>query len=673
MIARLILIFVLLICALPVRAENIDDPYRNASGVSWWQSQLNNSPWLREKTGGEFKFNRSMAIVIGIGDYESQSGWGTLASPINDAKAMRTFLQSSGFDEVYTMTNASATRERLDQLIGHAEATLGPDDRFFFYWSGHGGRGDNGDGTEFGFLPFANTSTTGVGRTVSMSEFRIWAQRIKARHTLFVLDSCFSGNALPASRTNRSLTRERLSKRADYVFTSSSNGQESYGYKDGSGGLFTRAFLGAVGALNGQLAADYDLDGFVTLAEIQVAVKRKLDDASGSYPFIMSPQVSAIGATMGEFFFIAPSGPPAPIQEPDLTPRPVQGAGLAPPSNNCARASRALDDFNKRPSCDSARAFTRRFGAQDCYAVDIMRGEEERLCANPTTESREIATYHAPPPVAPFGIAASAWLGDALGSDLSSFRELAGAPEMVVIPAGNFMMGSPKSESGRYSDEGPQRNVKVGQFALGRTEVTFDEWQACVDGGGCQSNPSPSDAGWGRDSRPVINVSWNDAQEYVSWLNGKISAEVYRLPSESEWEYSARAGTTTAFPWGLTASHDHANYGTDECCGGLASGRDQWVNTAPVGSFPANRFGLADTHGNVWEWADDCWHGNYTGAPLSSVSWQSASSGACSQRVLRGGSWGNVPRNLRSALRDWLAPDDRNDFIGFRLARTLTP
>jgi formylglycine-generating enzyme required for sulfatase activity len=236
-----------------------------------------------------------------------------------------------------------------------------------------------------------------------------------------------------------------------------------------------------------------------------------------------------------------------------------------------------------------------------------------------------------------------------------------------VVPAGSFVMGSPAGEEGRDADEGPQRTVTISRaFAVGKFEVTFAEWDACVAGGGCNGY-RPGDEGWGRGNRPVINVNWNEAQAYVQWLSNRTGKR-YRLLSEAEWEYVARAGETTAYPWGSSASHEFANYGKDECCDGLAQGRDRWVNTSPVRSFPANRFGLHDMHGNVYEWTEDCYNESYAGAPSDGSAWRS---GDCSRRVLRGGSWDFGPRLLRSASRDWLLPTFRYNFIGFRVARTL--
>jgi formylglycine-generating enzyme required for sulfatase activity len=260
-------------------------------------------------------------------------------------------------------------------------------------------------------------------------------------------------------------------------------------------------------------------------------------------------------------------------------------------------------------------------------------------------------------------------IGDYKPGDV--FSDCAGCPSMIVVPAGTFTMGSPPTENGRSEHEGPQRTVTIGSdFAVGRYEVTWAEWDACVADGGCSSagpDGAGGDEGWGKGERPVINVSWDDAQAYVSWLSRK-TGKTYRLLSEAEWEYAARAGTSRAYWWGSSASHEYANYGSDECCSGLATGRDQWENTAPVGSFPANGFGLYDMHGNVWEWTQDCWNDSYSGAPKNGSAW---TSGNCSRPVVRGGSWYFNPQILRSADRFSIDTWTRDKGCGFRVARTL--
>ena len=235
-------------------------------------------------------------------------------------------------------------------------------------------------------------------------------------------------------------------------------------------------------------------------------------------------------------------------------------------------------------------------------------------------------------------------------------------PEMVVVPAGCFQMGSPASETGRDDDE-PQHRVCLSRaFGIGTTEVTFADYDRFARATGREL---PNDRGWGRDRRPVINVSWQDATAYADWLSDQTGAE-YRLPSEAEWEYAARAGTTTAYWWGDQPRRDRANYGKDDSWGGHAEGADRWKYTAPVGSFPANAFGLHDTAGNVLEWVED-WYDDYpSGEVVDPVVRQGGS-----RRVYRGGCWYDGPRTLRSAYRSYWLPGNRNGYLGFRLARTF--
>ena len=240
------------------------------------------------------------------------------------------------------------------------------------------------------------------------------------------------------------------------------------------------------------------------------------------------------------------------------------------------------------------------------------------------------------------------------------FRDCGACPEMVVVPAGSFRMGSPSAERGRHQDEGPVHRVTIGEpFAVGVYEVTFDEWRACARGGGC-GGYSPADRGWGGGKRPIINVGWKDAQAYVEWLSRKTGRR-YRLPSESEWEYAARAGTRTRYWWGDEISRGRAN------CRGCGS---RWDNsrTAPVGSFSANAFGLHDVHGNVSEWVVDCWNSGYGRAPRDGSAWEP---GNCNYRTVRGGAWLARPRALRSASRTHSFFASRLAFTGFRVARTL--
>ncbi len=245
--------------------------------------------------------------------------------------------------------------------------------------------------------------------------------------------------------------------------------------------------------------------------------------------------------------------------------------------------------------------------------------------------------------------------GDSLPSPGETFQDCDECPKMVVIPSGRFTMGSSIREGGD-SNERPMRRVRIDyRFAVGVYEVTFDEWYACADAGGCGSY-IPDDRGWGRGNRPVINVNWKDAQSYVRWLSARTGKR-YRLLSESEWEYVARAGTETAYSWGDSIGVNRAS------CNGCGS---QWdgEQTAPVGSFEANAWDVHDMHGNVWEWVQDCYNYSYNGAPSDGSAWESED---CSNHVQRGGSWYNGPGDLRSANRDKSSLRYSGD--GFRVAR----
>ena len=236
-------------------------------------------------------------------------------------------------------------------------------------------------------------------------------------------------------------------------------------------------------------------------------------------------------------------------------------------------------------------------------------------------------------------------------------------PAMVVLPTGSFRMGSPVGEEGRERDEGPVRTVTISRrIAMGRYEVTFAEYDRFADAHSRRSRPN--DRGWGRGSRPVIRVNQADAKAYTAWLSAQ-TGKTYRLPSESEWEYAARAGTRTRYSWGNEIGDNRAN------CRGCGSEWDG-EQTAPVGRFAANAFGLFDMHGNVREWVEDCWHKSYKGAPTDGSAWTSdCDSGA--RAVVRGGSWLNASRGLRCAFRGWHSRSYRYSALGFRLVQDLNP
>lgn len=248
-------------------------------------------------------------------------------------------------------------------------------------------------------------------------------------------------------------------------------------------------------------------------------------------------------------------------------------------------------------------------------------------------------------------------MADRQFADFAVFRDVDApwCPEMVALPAGEFLMGSPTIDKTAYGDERPQHLIKIGyRFALGRYPITCSEYDHfCV----ATQRQKLNEPGWGRGRRPVILVSWQDAQDYIAWLFTE-TGRAYRLPSEAEWGYACRAGTMSRYSFGDSITSKNANYFMSK--------------TTEVGTYPPNPWGLYDMHGNVWEWVEDVWHGTYQGAPSDGSAWaDNEGRKSSSSRVMRGGSWYYQSKGLRSAVRVGDAPDYRSYVVGFRVARTL--
>jgi formylglycine-generating enzyme required for sulfatase activity len=271
-----------------------------------------------------------------------------------------------------------------------------------------------------------------------------------------------------------------------------------------------------------------------------------------------------------------------------------------------------------------------------CDGIEIKVGQNERRCFRPGAGKTEF------------------------------FKDCPTCPEMVVVPAGTFTMGSPANEPERSFGEA-QVPVSIAlPFAVGRFAVTFDEWDACVADDGC-NRYKPAEAGWDRGKQPVINVNWDDAATYAAWVSRK-TGKIYRLLSEAEREYVTRAGTTTPFWWGSSITTQQANYdGTFTYAGG--SKGEQRKRTTLVDSFEPNPWGLYNVHGNVWEWTEDCWYYKIK----NHGDGRASTTGSCISRVVRGGSWDDFPKYLRSASRKSGLHSSRDKKYGFRLARTLDP
>jgi formylglycine-generating enzyme required for sulfatase activity len=272
----------------------------------------------------------------------------------------------------------------------------------------------------------------------------------------------------------------------------------------------------------------------------------------------------------------------------------------------------------------------------------FLKGEATADAATTAAPEPAIQQVAAPVPAAPAALQPG-----------ETFRDCATCPEMVVVAGGLFSMGSAARETGRSADEGPQREVSIAPLAIGKYEVTFAQWDACLAGGGC-GGFSPPDRGFGRGDHPVIGVSWNDAQAYLDWLNSQAGGLRYRLLTEAEWEYAARGQTTDPYFTGRTIAATQATY--------------RARRTDTVGTHTANAFGLFDMNGNAAEWVEDCYAGNYNLAPIDGAAVQA---NTCARHVYRGGGYADQASALRSAARRVAAPSVRGSATGFRVARTM--
>ncbi len=539
---------------------------------------------------------KRVALVVGNSAYRDRP----LANPVNDARAMQQALAELGFD-VQVATDVD--RRGLLGALREFEARSRGADVAFFYYAGHGAQVG---GTNF-LIPLnapIRADSDVPDEAVDASSVLRRIEDARAKVGLVVLDAC-RDNPYPGA--NRSSTRGLARMNAPtgtIVAYATAPGSTA---EDGSG---------ANSPYTATLARELRVPGL----DVKDIFDRTAQEVERLTNGRQRPREEI--ALRGRFVLLEAPGGAATVAAAAPAPAPpdpeVDLWELAKRRDNAATYEAYLQAYPQGRYVAAARA-----------GLAGLRPAAAPVELRPT------------PAVAVAPSAVPSVLGR---RDGEVFKDCAECPEMVVIPAGRFLMGSPPGETGRFPDEGPQRWVDVPRFALGKFEVTQGEWQAVMG-----SNPSRfSNCGV---NCPVENVSWNDAQEYVRRLSQR-TGQNYRLPSEAEWEYAARAGTTTAYFWGDRFDGGRANNGS---------------STETVGRYPANAFGLHDMHGNVWEWVQDVWHDSYAVAPSDGSARMSG--GDASRRVLRGGSWNYAPQILRSAFRSGDSPDYRNYYAGFRIAR----
>lgn len=368
------------------------------------------------------------------------------------------------------------------------------------------------------------------------------------------------------------------------------------------------------------------------------------------------------------------SDPAAAIAGPDSLSRTQSAPGPNRRPSSAMEAAQAWLAVKDSTDPQLLDAFLQRHGdsiyaAQARNRIADLRDESNSSKMAAIVPQRPAAAKSATPAVGIFPQTRSAPLSASQERALKpkdAFEECANCPEMVVVPAGSFTIGSPENEPGRAGNEGPQHTVSIAKaFAVGKFAVSFADWEACLAAGGCNGY-KPADQAGRRGRHPVINVSWNDAKAYLEWLS-KTTGKPYRLLSEAEREYVARAGSTTPFWFGATISSKQANY-NGTIADAMGEKGEFRQRTLPVDFFAANPFGLHQVHGNVYEWTEDCWRPSYAGAPSDGSARTQAECGA---RTIRGGSLADAANALRSAARSGYAPDNRSERIGFRVARSL--
>ncbi len=661
-------------------------------------------------------YSASKALVIGIDHYSA--GWPKLSGAVEDAKAVAAALKLQGFE--VTLVSDPA-QEELDRAFRDffIKGGADPDARLFVWFAGHGHTIKNGGGDDEGYIVPRDAPSPQVSdlefrdKAIPLRRFGEYMREARAKHVLAVFDSCFGGTVFNVARALPPPAITRATALPVRQFISSGDADQEVS----DDGTFRKLFIDAL--QGAEPSADMNKDGYLTGTGLGQFLYTKMTNLTGQRQTPRYGKLNARGYDRGDFVFQLREAKAA------LAPLPKAAEG---PQAPVSEAAREWGKIENSAGIAELEAYRKQFGAANPY-YDMRAGQriaalKEKLAepgvgspgwwpfgagqkqepAKPGVQQTAAVAPPPPPPAEPAcdGLLVSVATGKKPCVKPGSgafFKDCPDCPEMVPVPAGTFTMGSPKDEDGRYDDEGPQHKVTIEKpFAVGRTHVTrgqfakFAKTTGYKTDGGCwtlsggswneDKNASWRSPGFNQDDdHPVVCLKWEDASAYAAWL-AKTTGQPYRLLTEAEAEYAAR-GLTKA---GAYPRYFFGNDETDLCtyANGLdatakASGetpanwtysscKDGHVFTAPVMSFKPNAFGLYDVHGNAWTLTQDCWNAKYVGAPDDGTAW---TTGNCSQRVVRGGSWADFPWLLRAAARNRYY--FRNGLVGLRLARTLRP
>ncbi|HEY9603467.1 MAG TPA: SUMF1/EgtB/PvdO family nonheme iron enzyme [Allocoleopsis sp.] len=621
-----------------------------------------------------------VALLIGVSEYEPELN--PLPAAVKDVEAMRQVLvhpEMGGFAEADVTVLKNPQRQDMEDAIYNLFANRQKDDLLLFYFSGHGVKDDTGK-------LYLSTSVTrkDKGRLVKPSAVAASVlhenlNESKSQRQVLILDCCFSGaiaQDLTVKDDDSVNVQEHLGGKGRAILTASSSTQYSFEQEGSELSIYTRYLVEGIE----KGAADKDGDGWISADELHEYASSKVTEAAPA----MTPKFYPVEEGYRIRLAKSPKDDPRVKYRKEVERRINRGKFSIP-------ARHLLNSLYRQLKLDPEVAAAIETEVQQPYLEYQRKLEEyeetlvEAIEAESTLSEftlKDLRDYQQylglrDEDVAPIEerliapLAPQFWgepesqsppeLGDLGGECLSpdshtNFTEDLGngvTLEMVAIPGGTFLMGSPESEAERSNSEGPQHTVTLQPFFIGKFPVTQAQWQAVAGFSKVKIDLDPDPSSFKGANRPVEQVSWYDATEFCARLSKKTGRQ-YRLPSEAEWEYACRAGTTTPFHFGKTISPELANYDGKYTYGSGSKGiyREQ---TTEVGSFPANAFGLYDMHGNVWEWCADHWHDSYKGAPTDGSVWLSENKK--NYRLLRGGSWDGNPGYCRSAFRGGDMPD----------------
>src|SRR5262245_31093885 len=630
---------------------------------------------IKVETGQEIDlYDESHALVIGVSDYNN--GWKKLPGVVADVAQVSAVLERQGFNVIKLM---NPTRREFDEAIQLfiSQRGLKERNRLVIYFAGHGYTERLGDDRDLGYIVMRNAPKPEHEQqqfslcAISIDEINAYALRIKSKHALFVFDSCFSGSIFRSDSGNRRPPQIE-SKSAGPVrqfITSGTGGQE---VPDDS--IFRRYFVRAFEERLG----DLDGDGYITGEELGIYLSGRVASDSRDTQTPRYGKIRDARLNIGDIVFTLKAAPIRPVDP-------------------CAKEEGAWNQARNSRSATVVRAFLREY--PNClYAANariLLASLETPAPVEPSPPTLRYARVggNKTLPLVTMNFTTAKVDANGLVTKLPGqtaigyTEQLPGGVklEMVEIAGGSFLMGTSNTERPMFIREFeryrakysavewinwtmPQHRVTVGDFYIGKYEVTQGQWKAVM------GNPPPRMNELGNEFRgddlPVLLVSWDDAKGFIEKLN-ELTGGDYRLPSEVEWEYAARAGTRTAYAFGPTISPAVVNYKREHTYGQAAKGEYR-ARPVAVGSLGlANAWGLYDMHGNVVEWCEDGWHDSYNGAPTDGRAWVDIS-GRASFRVYRGGNWNSEAVYCRSAARNGGIPDDRtgNLGVGFRISRT---